>query len=321
MLVSRAPILSNNEGPCQRFPLVTKTREPIPTPPRTPTSSRNPFRTHSRSKSISKVDINVVRPGTQSPDSFASSTSSGSYKSTMSVQVKTDELAWRSPYSPQQRPPLLKLSVPNLSRRPDLETIPGSPPYGQSSFAVDAPSFSLPSESAVRRAKLRRVKKVLGEGVPTDLIFPASPEDSDSDAEDSPLIPTPTSVASREWLLIDVQKPLPNVPAVLEDPLGHAPVLKAVPVSASSSSRSSRKTKEGRSRLYKDRPKDRPSSGAQRLESIKESAREAAARPASLTAVGVSASAGMSGRGKSRRFVEGDIPFDQIGTLYSGHMW
>ena len=71
------------------------------------------------------------------------------------LAVKTDELAWRSPY-PSQRPPLLKLSVPNPSRRPNLETIPGSPPYGQADFAINPPAFSLPSESAVRREKLVR---------------------------------------------------------------------------------------------------------------------------------------------------------------------
>ena len=266
-----------------------------------------------------------VRASTQSPDSVASSVSSGSYRSTTSLAVKTDELAWRSPY-PSQRPPLLKLSVPNPSRRPNLETIPGSPPYGQADFAINPPVFSLPSESAVRREKLRRVKKMLGDGVPTDLVFPSSPEDSDSDAEDSPLISTPTSARSREWLLVDIQKPLPDVPpvpAVPEHLLDSVPVLlKSQPVAVPEQKEQTKKSKTRpprRSRLYKDRPQDRPSEQAQRLESIRESAREF--RPPSLTAVGVSVSAGMNGKGKSRRFVEGDIQWDQICTPFSSHMW
>ena len=48
---------------------------------------------------------------------------------------------------------------------------------------------------------------------------------------------------------------------------------------------------------------------------------EKEAKTESLTVVGVSASLGMHGRGKSRRFIKGDVPFDQIGTAWGGHMW
>ena len=165
----------------------------------------------------------------------------------------------------------------------------------------------------MRRARLPTDQRV-GSSAP----FP----DSDSDSEDSPLIPTPTSAMSREWLLVDVQKPLPDVPVPLSASLDrsaspqpiHIPIAKPTPEPP----RSLKQRGGHRSRLYKERPKERPSEGAKRLESIKESAREF--RPPSLTAVGVSASAGMSGKGKSRRFIEGEVQFDQIGGFYGGVM-
>ena len=299
---------------------VTKKCEPISPPlktPKTPTFSRNPFRSHSRNKSIVKVDMDAVRSNSSSPDSVSSSASGSSYKMTTSIRTQADELAWRAPYT-FQRPPLLKLSVPNLSRKPNLETIPGSPPYNQTGFSVDPPTFSLPSESSLRRQKLRRVKKVLGDGVPADLLFPSS-VNSDSESEDSPLLSTPTSAMSCEWLLADAQeKPLPEVPAppvpshqvIAPMPVELAHLLKPEPPKA--------KAREAHpNRLFKEKPKKRPSAGAQRLESIRESAREV--RPPSLTAVGVSASAGMNGKGRSRRFIEGEVQFDQICTAFGMH--
>ena len=304
---------------------VPKTQIELPPPPKTPTSSRNPFRTHSRSKSAPKVDMDTVRASAKSPDSVASrASSSSSHKSAVSVRVKTDELAWRSPYSPTQRPPLLQLSVPNppRSRKPCLETIPGSPPFNQTTGTYEPPSFSIPSDAAMRREKMRRVRKMLGEGVPTDLVFPSSPEESDSE-EDSPLLSTPTSTMSREWLLVDTAQPNMNKPLPYK-PLPSEP---SSPVSELDSTRPALKPRVSkgkehvarRNRLFKERTKERPSKGAKPLESIAESAKET--RPDSLTCVGVSASAGMSGLGKSRRFVKGEIHMDQIGTVWGGLTW
>ncbi|KAI0693925.1 hypothetical protein C8T65DRAFT_744545 [Cerioporus squamosus] len=295
--------------------VVPTTQISLPPPPKTPTSSRNPFRTHSRSKSVPKVDMDAVRASAKSPDSVASRASSASRQSTVSVRVKTDELAWRSPY-PAQRPPLLRLSVPNppRSRKPRLETIPGSPPYDQLTGSYEPPSFSIPSDAAMRREKMRRVRKMLGDGVPSDLVFPSSPEESDSE-EDSPLLSTPTSTMSREWLLVDsvgpdMNKPLPSEPST--------PLPQPESTRASSKARETKPTKPilRRNRLFKERTKERPSKSAKPLESIAESAKEV--RPDSLTCVGVSASAGMRGMGKSRRFVQGELHMDQIGTVWGG---
>ncbi|EJF63739.1 hypothetical protein BD309DRAFT_948459 [Dichomitus squalens] len=282
----------------------------LPAPPKTPTSSRNPFRGHARKKSSPKADLEAMRKDATSPDSVASR------RSTSSVRVKTDELAWRTPYS-VQRPPLLKLLVPSSpspsrSRKPNLDTIPGSPTYEPlASAPIEPPTFYIPSDAAMRREKMRRVRKMLGDGVPHDLVFPSSPEESESE-DDSPLVATPTSTMSREWLLVDTNKPLPT-PAELSKPLPVAPSARA------EVKKKAAKENARRDRLYKERPKDKPSRSVQRLESIEENAKEA--KHESLTVVGVSASLGMHGRGKSRRFIQGDVPFDQIGTAWGGHMW
>ncbi|KAI0360617.1 hypothetical protein OH77DRAFT_1392810 [Trametes cingulata] len=272
--------------------------------PKTPTSSRNPFRTHGRSKSVPKVDLDALRAS--SPISVSSRGSSSSSRSAPSARpVADNEQAWRSPY-PAQRPPLLKLSTPSSSRKPRLETIPGSPPFDQLSSSMDPPTFSIPSDAAVRREKMRRLRRKLGENVPTELVFPSSPEESESESEeDSPLVATPTSTMSREWLLVQnpvaderyaiqgVQRPLPDPPAAKQS-LRH--------------------------RLWKDKPKEKPSKGAKRLESIAESSTEN--RGEHITCVGVTVSAGMQGKGKSRRFVQGDLAMDQIGTVWGGPgMW
>ncbi|RPD65554.1 hypothetical protein L226DRAFT_543226 [Lentinus tigrinus ALCF2SS1-7] len=304
--------------------IVPKTQIELLPPPKTPTSSRNPFRMHSRSKSVPKVDMDAVRASAKSPDSVASRASSASRKSSASVRVKTDELAWRSPY-PAQRPPLLQLSVPNppRSRKPRLETIPGSPPFDQTTGSYEPPSFSIPSDAAMRREKMRRVRKMLGEGVPTDLVFPSSPEQSDSE-EDSPLLSTPTSTMSREWLLVDTvrldtNKPLPYKPLPSEPSSPVVPEPEPAPTASTPRDTKPKERSIRRNRLFKERTKERPSTGAKPLESIAESTKES--RPDSLTCVGVSASAGVNGLGKSRRFVKGELHMDQIGTVWGGFAW
>ncbi|KAI9063575.1 hypothetical protein FKP32DRAFT_1611720 [Trametes sanguinea] len=280
-----------------------KPREDLPSPPRTPTSTRNPFRTHTRSKSLPKVDMDALRAN--SPESVSSSGSSASRKSSSSIRsvpLADPERAWRSPYPVTgERPPLLKLSTPSPSRKPRLETIPGSPPFDQLTTTIDPPSFTIPSEAATRREKMRRLRKKLGDNVPVDLVF-SSPDESESE-EDSPLISTPTSTVSGDWLLTD--KPLPREPQGLvlevERPLPQTP---------------SAKTKAPswmpRRRLFKSKPKPKPSDGAVRLDSIAENTKDG------VICVGVSASAGVDGYGKSRRFVHGgQLDLDQIGAGWS----
>ncbi|KAI0674364.1 hypothetical protein C8Q78DRAFT_928819, partial [Trametes maxima] len=285
---------------------VQRPRPVEPTPvSEPPVSARNPFRTHSRRKSLPKVDMEALRAS--SPSSVSTSSSSSSRKSTSSVRSRSDkEHSWRSPY-PMQHPPLLKLSTPSPSRKPNLETIPGSPPFDKLATSIDPPSFSIPSDAALRREKMRRLRKKLGDNVPSDLVFGPSPPESESDSEeDSPLITSPTSRLSREWLLVDYDKKLPEEPRVfvpvVERPLPQVPII--------------REPVRMRHKLFKERPKDKPSKGAQRLDSIAESTTEA--RADELICVGVAASAGMAGKGKSRRFVKGPLEIDQIGGAWGG---
>ncbi|KAI0777736.1 hypothetical protein BD413DRAFT_467250 [Trametes elegans] len=273
------------------------------TPPKSPISMRNPFRTHGRSRSAPKVDVDSLRSG--SPESFASTASNSSRKSSTSARraraLADLEQAWRSPY-PADHPPLLRLAPPTSSRTPRLETIPGSPPFdhGQIESALEPPSFALQSEAALRREKMRRLQRRLGDNVPKDLVFPDSLQEIESDSEeDSPLLATPTSsVASRDWLLVD--KPLPPVQSV------------------EAAGPSGDQVREHRPRLSKERPKRKPSKGAVRLDSIVEdSAAGAENVPRGAVCVGVMASAGMEGKGRSRRFVHGPVPFDQVGGVWT----
>ncbi|KAI0330279.1 hypothetical protein GY45DRAFT_1251017 [Cubamyces sp. BRFM 1775] len=227
-------------------------------PPKSPISVRNPFRMHGRNRSLPKSEEGSLRA--KSPDSVSSGSSGSSRKSTTSIRVHTEtDQAWRSPYPvTRARPPLLKLSAPCSSRKPQLETIPGSPPFDQLTSSLDPPTFSIPTDAAMRREKMRRLRRKLGENVPANLVFPSA-EDSDSESEeDSPLITTPTSFTSMDWLLVN--KPLPDQP--------HERPLPLVPAGEESPSWAPRR------RLFKDRPKAKPSQGAVRLDSIEESAKE-----------------------------------------------
>ncbi|KAI8986915.1 hypothetical protein BD414DRAFT_415740 [Trametes punicea] len=279
---------------------VHQPREEDPALPKTPMSTRNPFRTHGRSKSLPKADMDALRAN--SPESVSSNGSSSSRRSSSSTRSFTDpELAWRSPYAlTGERPPLLKLSTPSPSCKPRLETIPGSPPFDQLTVTIDPPSFTIPSDASTRREKMRRLRRKLGDDVPADLVFP-SPEESESE-EDSPLISTPTSTMSRERLIMD--KPLPREPR-LREPEVERP-LPQLPAAEQQSCASRR-------RLWKSKPKSKPSDGATRLESIAENAKKPR-----IICVGVSASAPVDGKGKSRRFVDGELELDQIGPLWGG---
>ncbi|CDO70617.1 hypothetical protein BN946_scf184748.g14 [Trametes cinnabarina] len=282
-------------------------RDDFPSPSSPPTSTRNPFRTHSRSKSLPQADMDALRAN--SPDSVSSGGSVSSRKSstsTRSLPVSDPEREWRSPYPVAgERPPLLKLSAPSPSRKPRLETIPGSPPFDKLAATIDPPTFTIPSDAAMRREKMRRLRRKLGDNVPVDLVF-SSPEESESE-EDSPLVSTPTSSVSRDWLVSD--KPLPEKPRVVVHEVAERPLPQLPSAKEKKSSWAA-----GR-RLFKSRPKTKPSEGAVRLDSITEngSGKEA------IVCVGVSASAGVDGFGKSRRFVHGSqLHLDQIGTAWGG---
>ncbi|KAL4247364.1 hypothetical protein ABKN59_009015 [Abortiporus biennis] len=125
-------------------------------------------------------------------------------------------------------------------RRPKLDTIPGSPPWDvtsydqknihiitsdvqpSSSLAVSQrheeeevsptssdfisslpaePGFIIPTEASLKRDKMRRLKKKLGEGVPVDLVFrPVAYMDDDvqvGQEEENVLVDLPSSISSK----------------------------------------------------------------------------------------------------------------------------
>ncbi|RPD70531.1 hypothetical protein L226DRAFT_547705 [Lentinus tigrinus ALCF2SS1-7] len=281
--------------------LVPKTQIELSSSPKTPTSSRNPFRMHSRSKSVPKIDMDTVRASARSPHSITSRAFSTSRTSSVRIRVKTHGLAWRSPYT-AQHPPLLQPSVPNhpRSRKPQLETILRSPPFDQTTGSYEPSSLSIPSDTAMRRKKMRMLRKMLREGVPTDLVFALSPEESDS-KEDSRLFSTSISTMSLEWLLVDT--PLPYKPLPFEPSSPVVPEPEPTPTASTP-------------RDTNPKECSRPSTGAKPLESIADSTNES--RPDSLTCIAVSASAGVNALGKSRRFVKNDVHMDQIRTVWGG---
>ncbi|KAI0070742.1 hypothetical protein K474DRAFT_736308 [Panus rudis PR-1116 ss-1] len=139
----------------------------------------------------------------ESSSSSSSTSSHSSHSSSSSYDSKYEE-SWRVRHE-VRRPPLLKLATPMPSRRPragtkpDLETIPGSPPYAatpsspiRDTETAPPPRFIVPSEASIRREKMRRLTKKLGEGVPVHLVFPPIAESTESD-EDEILIHSPTT--------------------------------------------------------------------------------------------------------------------------------
>ncbi|KAI0794799.1 hypothetical protein C8Q75DRAFT_803651 [Abortiporus biennis] len=125
-------------------------------------------------------------------------------------------------------------------RRPKLDTIPGSPPWDvtsydqknihiitsdvqpSSSLAVlqgheeeevsstssdfisslpAEPGFIIPTEASLKRDKMRRLKKKLGEGVPVDLVFPPVAYTDDDvqvgQEEENVLVDLPSSISSK----------------------------------------------------------------------------------------------------------------------------
>ncbi|KAK7052075.1 hypothetical protein R3P38DRAFT_3386623 [Favolaschia claudopus] len=106
---------------------------------------------------------------------------------------------------PKADRPFLRVAVKNPSK---LETIPQSPPpYSQepphASFTIrpvpashthapPPPSFAIPTANTLRRQKMDRLRRTLGDGVPLDLVFP------DEETQPVPLLRTSSSSSSSE---------------------------------------------------------------------------------------------------------------------------
>ncbi|KDQ57215.1 hypothetical protein JAAARDRAFT_35824 [Jaapia argillacea MUCL 33604] len=96
-------------------------------------------------------------------------------------ETKADEV-WAERFT-NRRPPMLRLAVPSstASARPSLDTIPASPfticPPSISDMELSPeptqPNFRIETEASVKRAKMERLKRKLGEGVPVDMVFPS----------------------------------------------------------------------------------------------------------------------------------------------------
>lgn len=139
----------------------------------------------------------------ESTDARSSVSSSQSVSSYTELINSTD--SWRVRKPIRKPPPLLRLSASTVAEgppsaiasvKPTLETIPASPPFeptagdkpcvsqhpSTTSFAAFGPprppSFEIPSETTLRWAKMERLKRKLGDGVPTKLVFPADDVES-----------------------------------------------------------------------------------------------------------------------------------------------
>ena len=146
---------------------------------------------------------------TDTRSSYSSSRSVSSYTET----VNTAD-SWRVRKPIRKPPPLLRLTSvivaqgppsTTASIKPTLETIPASPPFEAMandnssgtqrhsprtiSFAAfgppRAPSFEIPSEATLRWAKMERLKRKLGDGVPAELVFPSADADVETLTSDS----------------------------------------------------------------------------------------------------------------------------------------
>lgn len=107
------------------------------------------------------------------------------------------EKAWRARF-PARKPPMLR-----VGKIPALAPVPGSPAAAADNathtVAVDGPggsprdpTFAIPSAAALRRRKMRKLAKTLGEGVPVHLVFPPTAESDDEEV----LVGSPASASA-----------------------------------------------------------------------------------------------------------------------------
>lgn len=142
----------------------------------------------------------------QSPDSISSSRSSTSSSrssipgpSSSLVSSPETEEGWRVRFT-GSRPPLLRLGFGKSDKVPSS---PAPPKYDiDISFpdneTAPGPNFTIRNDASIRREKMRRLTKKLGEGVPVDLVFPPSIAEEDGDMRiHSPVSPSsPSSTVS-----------------------------------------------------------------------------------------------------------------------------
>ena len=245
------------------------------------------------------------------------------------------EQAWRTPYDPLHRPPLLKLQPPKQPSRSGHAqrsstysdcgseiSIPDSP---------TAPSFSIPSEAAARRAKMQRLTRKLGDGVPPELVFPAAykQEDESESEEDSPLLETPASDRK-----LPFSRTLPTIPEKRPTTATSETRVEIVATPIQSPGRGKNRLSYRNAIYVIDSPDEHgledgwnlvcvgdPSAKRKSVDRYMELSpkRENAGE---VVCLGVSASAGPVGRGRSGRWVKGAVALDQIAAPgWHGGIW
>ncbi|KAJ7125525.1 hypothetical protein C8R43DRAFT_1240820 [Mycena crocata] len=210
---------------------------------------------HIQLSSVYDDDDALVRyPSSETVVSSASSHGSSSLKRSSSLSsqysMKSRQLTTSVHVNeswPKAGRPFLRIAVKRPSK---LEAIPQSPPANGSppppyspepahtSFTIrpipatrrpasappPLPSFSLPSTNSLRRQKMDRLRRTLGDGVPLDLVFP------DEETHPVPILCTPSAASSDEDLPRRVPRPrssqTPRISAARDSlvvPTAHAP--------------------------------------------------------------------------------------------------
>ncbi|PCH39898.1 hypothetical protein WOLCODRAFT_136549 [Wolfiporia cocos MD-104 SS10] len=275
---------------------------------------------HKRSKS-SPLGDDSESNNSSSPRSSTSTAPRSSTEGRASAATLNSEQAWRTPYRPTARPPLLKLHPAGPSSKPkskpeplrndaeaDISTgLPDSP---------SAPAFNITSESAMRRKKMQRLQRKLGEGVPVELVFPTAADggvddadSSSSDNDETPLLETPSSAQQLPF----------SLPTIHEEraPMRRTSITAGKNLRPSSPEAmyiASTLEEHGFEKLCIGVPPAAGDVGGSKRPSGK------MRRDKELVCVGVSASAGIGGRGRSRRWVQGPVPFDQVQGSWGGRM-
>ena len=90
----------------------------------------------------------------------------------------------RSTLSSEERPPVTHA----IPRKP-VPTLNGPPPARDSLCdSLYEPTFTIPSEGALRHAKLAHVQKLWGEDIPINLVFPRDPDMEEENEEEEAVI-------------------------------------------------------------------------------------------------------------------------------------
>ncbi|KAJ8518712.1 hypothetical protein ONZ45_g4264 [Pleurotus djamor] len=220
---------------CFAGPFMAYRDEPFP----------DPFRRQSMDTLKSSLPSATSSPATSRSATPSSTVSrSSSTRLSKSRSFKSSPAATTSKVS--ARPPLLRLAFNSLVASTPLETIPASPlsppPPVYSSFSdslagtilediplsysiqpntpsprdsLIEPDFIIPSQTAVRKQKMDRLRRMLGDDVPQELVFPRTLDIEDASAHDDEstlvsLPPSPKFTITTEHFVLPVAPPPPT---------------------------------------------------------------------------------------------------------------